>query len=56
MTTSPSRSRPGTVSIATSVDRKVTTSEHRFTGTPEQVCDQARHQALLDLIAALTPE
>ena len=47
---------PGTVYIATSVNQKVTTAEHRFKGSPEQVCDKARHQALLDLIAALTPD
>lgn len=46
---------PGTVYIATSVNQRVTTAEHRFTGSPEQVCDRARHQALIDLIAALEP-
>ena len=28
---------------------------HRFDGSPEEVCDQARRQALLDLVEALTP-
>jgi nicotinamide-nucleotide amidase len=44
---------PGTVYIATSVDGAVTTSEHHFNGTPESVCDQARHQALLQLLSVL---
>jgi nicotinamide-nucleotide amidase len=44
---------PGTVYIATSVNQRVTALEHHFDGTPEQVCDMARHQALLDLIDAL---
>jgi len=44
---------PGTVYIATSVDGKVTSAVHRFEGSPKQVCDRARRQALLDLIAAM---
>lgn len=46
---------PGTVFIATAVDDAVAATEHRFDGSPEQVCDQARRQALLDLIAAMGP-
>jgi nicotinamide-nucleotide amidase len=45
---------PGTVYIATSVDGSVTSSVHRFEGSPEQVCEQARRRALLDLIDAMT--
>ena len=44
---------PGTVYIATAVGDRVSATEHRFTGTPEEVCDQARHRALLELIAAM---
>ena len=33
---------PGTVYIATSINQKVTSAEHRFTGSPEQVCAKAR--------------
>jgi nicotinamide-nucleotide amidase len=47
---------PGTVYIATSVNQRVTTLEHHFDGPPEQVCDKARHQALIDLIAAMDTE
>jgi PncC family amidohydrolase len=47
---------PGTVYIATSVNQKVTTKAHRFTGSPEQVCAKARRQALVDLIEAMDPE
>jgi PncC family amidohydrolase len=46
--------RPGTVYIGTSVNQRVSAREHHFTGDPEQICDKARHQALLDLIDALT--
>jgi nicotinamide-nucleotide amidase len=45
---------PGTVYIATCVGRDVTTTTHRFDGSPEEVCDQARHQALQDLLAAMS--
>ncbi len=41
------------VDIATAVGDRVSATEHRFTGTPEEVCDQARHRALLELIAAM---
>jgi nicotinamide mononucleotide (NMN) deamidase PncC len=47
--------RPGTVYIATSVNQRVNAREHHFTGSPEQICDKARRQALLDLIDAMTP-
>jgi len=45
---------PGTVYIATAVRDRVAATEHRFRGSPEEVCDQARHQALLDLISAMS--
>jgi nicotinamide-nucleotide amidase len=45
---------PGTVYIAVSVDGAVTSKVHQFDGSPEQVCDQARHQALLDLTDSLS--
>ncbi|HRE02061.1 MAG TPA: CinA family protein, partial [Ilumatobacteraceae bacterium] len=44
---------PGTVYIATSVDGVVSSCDYRFQGTPESVCDQARHQALVQLANAL---
>lgn len=44
---------PGTVYIGTSVDGRVAAMEHRFDGSPEEVCDQARRQALLDLLDAI---
>ena len=44
---------PGTVYIATAVGDRVSATEHRFTGTPEEVCDQARHRALLELMSAM---
>jgi nicotinamide-nucleotide amidase len=47
-------SPPGTVYIATSVDGMVASRVYHFDGTPEAVCDQARRQALLDLVDALT--
>jgi nicotinamide-nucleotide amidase len=45
---------PGTVYIAVSVDGTVTSKAHRFDGSPQQVCDRARRQALLDLFQALS--
>ena len=45
---------PGTVYIATMVGDRVAVAEYRFDGAPEQVCDQARRQALLDLIDAMS--
>lgn len=45
---------PGTVFIATVVDGRVATARHRFEGSPEEVCDLARTQALRDLLAAMT--
>lgn len=44
---------PGTVYIGTSVGGRVTSTVNRFEGTPEEICDQARHKALLDLIDRL---
>lgn len=44
---------PGTVYIGTAVGDRVAATEHHFEGTPEQVCDQARRQALRDIAAAL---
>ena len=46
-------SPPGTVYIGTNVDGAVRSRVHRFEGTPEEVCDQARRQALVDLERAL---
>jgi nicotinamide-nucleotide amidase len=45
---------PGTVYIATSVDGVVRSKVHRFEGSPEHVCDQARLQALIDLVDAMS--
>ena len=45
---------PGTVYIATSVDGAVSSKVHRFDGSPEEVCDQARRQALVDLVDAMS--
>jgi nicotinamide-nucleotide amidase len=47
--------QPGSVYIATSVEGRSDVTVHRFDGSPEEVCDQARRRALLDLVAALTP-
>jgi nicotinamide-nucleotide amidase len=44
---------PGTVYIGTFVQGRRTASSHRFAGTPEQVCDQARVQALVELAKVL---
>lgn len=44
---------PGTVYIATFVDGRTDVREHHFAGSPEEVCDHARDQALRDLIDAL---
>ncbi len=44
---------PGTVCIATAVHGTATVNVHHFDGTPEEVCELARHQALLDLERAL---
>jgi nicotinamide-nucleotide amidase len=49
-------SPPGTVYIATSVDGAVSSRVHRFSGSPEEICDQARRQALVDLDVALAAE
>jgi nicotinamide-nucleotide amidase len=45
---------PGTVYIATAVDGRAVANEYRFDGAPEQVCDQARRQALIDLVHAMS--
>lgn len=44
---------PRTVYIGTAVGERVNATEYRFSGSPEDVCDQARHRALLDIAAAL---
>lgn len=45
---------PGTVYIATMVEGAGHVHEYRFDGSPEDVCDQARRQALVDLVTALS--
>lgn len=45
---------PGTVYIAVTVDDATTSQVHQFDGSPEEVCDQARRQALIDVAAALS--
>jgi len=45
---------PGTVYIGTAVDGTIASKVHQFDGSPQDVCDQARHQALLDLVDALS--
>ena len=45
--------RPGTVYIGTSVGGRLHAREHHFGGEPEEVCDGARRQALLDLLRDL---
>jgi len=45
---------PGTVYIGTCVDGTASARTHRFDGEPESVCDQARRQALRDLIDVLS--
>jgi nicotinamide-nucleotide amidase len=45
---------PGTVYIGTKVGETVTSNRYRFDGTPDEVCDQARRQALLALIKAMS--
>jgi nicotinamide-nucleotide amidase len=44
---------PGTVVIGIMVDGRVTTHEYHFAGTPEQVCAQARDEAIDGLCRAL---
>jgi len=48
--------QPGTVFIATAVGDSVNARCYRFDGSPEDVCDGARRQALLDLLDALQCE
>lgn len=45
---------PGTVYIGTAVDGIVASRVHQFDGSPQDVCDRARRQALLDLVDALS--
>ncbi len=45
---------PGTVYIGIKVAGGVVSKVHRFDGSPEEVCDRARCQALLDLVDALS--
>jgi nicotinamide mononucleotide (NMN) deamidase PncC len=45
---------PGTVYIGTYVDGVVASKVHRFEGSPQQVCDQARRQPLVDLVDAMS--
>jgi nicotinamide-nucleotide amidase len=45
---------PGTVYIGVKVDGAVASKVHEFDGSPEEVCDRARRQALLDLVDALS--
>lgn len=44
---------PGTVYIAVFADGRSTAVEHHLTGTPIEICDAARHHALVDLLARL---
>jgi nicotinamide-nucleotide amidase len=44
---------PGTVYIATCVSGRVHAREHHFGGEPPDVCDDARRQALIDLLRDL---
>jgi nicotinamide-nucleotide amidase len=44
----------GTVFIATSIDGDVRSRSHHFDGEPEEVCDAATRQALIDLLERLT--
>lgn len=46
-------SPPGTVYIGISVDGAVSSRTHHFDGSPEEVCEQARRQALVDLEGVL---
>jgi nicotinamide-nucleotide amidase len=47
---------PGTVYIAVKVDDTIASHVHRFDGSPEEVCDQARRQALVDVVDALSDD
>jgi nicotinamide-nucleotide amidase len=46
-------SPPGTVYIGVKVGPSVSSTTHYFDGSPTEVCDQARREALRDLIAAM---
>jgi nicotinamide-nucleotide amidase len=43
----------GTVFIGTCVDGAVRSRVHHFDGDPEEVCEAATHQALVDLLSHL---
>ena len=45
---------PGTVFVGTCVGGRTHSREHHFGGEPEEVCDAARRQALIDLLIDLT--
>lgn len=45
---------PGTVYIGTAVDGTLASKVHQFHGSPQDVCNLARRQALLDLIDVLS--
>lgn len=47
---------PGTVYIAVKVDDTIVSKVHRFDGSPEEVCDRARRQALIDTVDALSDD
>lgn len=52
--TEPQDGQPGgTVFIATRVDGEARVRQHHFDGAPQQVCDDAARQALVDLLAHL---
>jgi PncC family amidohydrolase len=46
---------PGTVFIATAVGDEVVSRRYVFAGDPQQVCERASRQALVDLRTALDP-
>lgn len=45
---------PGAVYVGLIVDGAVASNVHQFDGSPQEVCDQARRRALLDLAAVLS--
>jgi nicotinamide-nucleotide amidase len=44
---------PGTVFIGTCIGGRLHSREHHFGGEPEEICDGARRQALIDLLRDL---
>jgi nicotinamide-nucleotide amidase len=44
---------PGTVYIGISIDAHTTSSVHHFNGSPAEICDEAGHQALVQLLDVL---